>query len=583
MIARRNEVKRKLTKLMAISLTAAMLTSCGLPGLGTVEEEPEPVEVVEDEADDGGIELPPSEGSGFKPNEDTEGAEDEQATVADPRIIVMQKFYYEVSDDEYYNSLLQGHVQIPLLSDESAEDYPELAAALKTDAGKRLEEFDHMVDESITEVKEWYKEMDPEEFYGGYEVTHDIVVKRADDRVVSMFVSMTQYSGGAHGIYGNTPVNYDARTGKKLNLADVITSEDGFADLVKDALESKYADELEMFYGLDDSLSHYTTGDVSEDQDIMDDDYQYSYTWALDHEGLEIYFGPYELAPYASGDQSVVLKYSDHPDLFVADYLPDEGEKGYIEYFNRFTANYDVNGDGDIDYIGLDNLYENDDYNYPVGLQLYVNDETMDFPEECDLAFPDEAKGYYVHTADGRNLIYVLVPSYNDFSDLVVFDVTDGKIRYVGTDCRPSFVIDYDNDEDTSRYFILYDPDNMQFADRFDIVCTFEGFKSYHVGSDGMPETDDEIYTIYQTVGWEPIECVKAFEAECVDDESAPEMITINAGETFEFRFTDGRTYVDAEISDGRMVRLYFDEYGNDVVINGEDANQLFKELMYAG
>ncbi|MCR4597233.1 MAG: DUF3298 and DUF4163 domain-containing protein [Lachnospiraceae bacterium] len=577
-------MKKRITILLSLSLVTAMLTSCGLPFGKDDETEPETAEQVSGQEEDAadGIEIPPSDGPGFKAGEETGDDRNAEQEVSDPQVIVRQKFYYEISDDDYYNSLLQGHVQIPLLSDASAQDYPHLADALNADAADELETFDGMVDEGLNEVREWYKEMDPENFYGSYYLTRDVTVKRADSRVLSIFLYETQYAGGAHGIYGNIPLNYDAQTGDRLKLEDVLASTDGFNDLVKAELEKKYADETDMFFGLDESLSHYTTGDVPEDQDVTDEDYTYSYTWALDHEGLELYFGPYELAAYAAGDQTVVLKYDDHPELFEQKYLPEDHDVGYIEFFDRYTGRFDVDGDGEADQIGLDNIYEDDDYENPTGLSVYLNDETVELTMQDGPAIPDEAGGYYVHTSDGRNLLYVISPSYSDYVDMIFFDISDGKLDLIGYDCKPSFFISDDEDGMSYTRFILYDPDDMQFSDRFDVITTFQGFKSYHVGSDGRPETDDEVYSIYRTGGWEPVTAAASFEAECIDGDT-PENITIDAGETFEFAATDGKTYVDARISDGRMVRLYFEGSGMDVKINGRNAQDLFRDLMYSG
>ena len=235
-------MKKKFKILISLSLITVMLTSCGLP-FGTADEagsgNTEP-EAVQEEETDGGIEIPPSEGQGFKTGEET-GDDQEQQVSSDPQVIVKQKYYYEVSDDEYYNKLLDGHVQIPLLSDRSAQEYPNLAAALNADAEDELSTFDSMVEEGVTEVRDWYKEMDPENFYGNFYLTRDVTVKRADSRVLSIFLYETQYAGGAHGIYGNIPLNYDAQTGDRLKLEDVLTSTDGFNDLIRTELEKKYA------------------------------------------------------------------------------------------------------------------------------------------------------------------------------------------------------------------------------------------------------------------------------------------------------------------------------------------------------
>ena len=586
-------MKKKLSVLICAVTMTSMLTSCALipdflkngddnePEETVTTEETEEAEVEEEES---GVDFSFSDGPGFSSGfgkKDEEGA-DLSDSDKKPEVIIMKKYYWETSEDNYYNKLLSGHVQIPILTEESAKYYPELAKRLESDAQKELEYYDVMVEDSRKEARDFYQEVGaPEDYSYGYILERDVLVKRADDRILSMYLSDTQYFGGVHGTSGKVSLNYDSQTGERLELWQVLTNRDGFNDLVKAELRKKYVEDT--FFDLDENLSHYTTEDVTEEQDFSGDDFLLSYTWSLTTEGLEVCFAPYEIAPYASGELSVVFGYNDYPEIFDDRFYPDNKPKGYIEYFDRYTGSFDVDGDGETDFIGIDNVYDDNDYEYPTGLSLYINDKTVEMPEEYEPEFADDTKGYFVHTADGRNLIYLIALTYSDYIDLYAFDVTDGDIRYVGSQCTPSFYMDYDEETDCNIEFLLYDPDNMHFAERFDYICTFNAFKTYHVGSDGMPETDDDVYTIYRAGGWEPVTAIKSFDAECIDDADNPEPITIGKGETFEFFATDGETYVDARLSDGTKVRLYIDGRGNDIKVNGQYAEDLFKELMYSG
>ncbi len=583
-------MKKKLGMAVCAVTIASMLTSCGLiPDFGKDDTDNEPEEVIQEEEpeqpeeDDEPTALPTSDGQGFNAGFGKKEAEEDLSDEdVKPEIIIKKKYYWETSDDDYYNKLLSGHVQVPLLTEESAKYYPELAKRIESDAQEELDYYDVLVEDAKKEAQEFYEETGaPENFQHGYILTRDVIVKRADERILSLYLSDTQYYGGVHGTSGNVSLNYDAQTGERLELWQVLTNRDGFTDLVKAALRKKYVEDT--FFDLDENLSHYTTEDVTEEQDFSGDDFLIPYTWTLTTEGLEICFAPYEIAPYASGELSVVFGYNDYPEIFDDRFYPDNKPKGFIEFFDRYSGSFDVDGDGETDYIGIENVYDGDDYEYPTGLTLYVNDNYVEMPEEYEPEFADDSKGYFVHTSDGRNLIYIIAMTYSDYIDLYAFEVTDGDIRYVGSQCTPSFYIDYDEDNECNIEFLLYDPDNMHFAQRFDYVCTFNAFKTYYVGPDGMPKTDDEIYTIYHTGGWEPVTAVKSFDAECRDDVNNLEPITIDKGETFEFYETDGETYVDAELSDGTKVRLFIDGMGNDVKVNGQYARDLFKDLMYSG
>lgn len=529
---------------------------------------------------------------------DAEEAADSQANADQaqdkpaPEIVVVSKTYYETAEDENYTPLLQGHFQTPVLSEESALIYPELAKAMEADAVTELDFFDSEVESDLAEAKEYYDATYPDSYFGFFTVTQDVSVKRADEKVVSIFFPVTQYMGGAHGIYGNGCTTYDSATGKILELQDVLADTTGLNALIKADLEKQYPDHEDVFFGLEESLSHYvpytveedvSTGNTAEDYE----NYQVNYTWALNSEGLELYFGPYELAAYASGAQTVVLTYDEHPELFKPEYIPTEKKSSYLEYFEYYLSNHDIDGDGSVDSIYLEpvwneNKQDETDQDY-INLELSFNTESLKLSEDYDIAFPDEAKGYYIHLADGRDYVYVIAPTYSDYIELIVVDITGGKLKKVGEEYYPSFYISYDTDNETSRQFILSDPEHMKFATRFDLINTFSGFKDYHVGPDGMPVSDDTEFKIYETGGWEPVTCIRDFEATYINESGEEEPFTVKTGETFTFLSTDGKSYIDTEISDGTRVRLYVEGNGMDVKVNGLKADEIFKELMYAG
>lgn len=598
-------MKNKITVYMMIAaLSLSALSGCGKSAgdaadpqaTDTAKEAPE-AEGVADSADTDAVEDKATAGT----EAETESAEaaadsgsnaDETADKPDPELMVMKKYYYETADDENYTNLLTGHVVTPVLSDESALVYPELAKSMEAEAKKELDYFESEVTRYTAEAQDFYNETYPDYFYGGYTLTQDVNVKRADGQVVSVFFPVTSYMGGAHGMYGNGATTYDSRTGKVLELKDVLSRTDDLRQILKKALEKEYPDHEDIFFGLEDSLSHYvpyavsideSTGETAEDYE----NYEVGYTWALNKEGLEFYFGPYELAAYASGAQSVVLSYDEYSDLIKPEYIPTETKAGFIEFFDKYMYAYDLDGDGETDSVSVDPVWneaKEDEYDQDyINLDIYFNSESLRLSEDYDIPDPDQAKGYYIHTDDGRDYVYVIAPTYSDYIELIVVDITGGKLKKVGEEYYPSFVAGYDTDTDISREYVLSDPNKMKFASRFDLITTFSAFKNYHVGSDGMPVSDDKVYEISYTGGWEPVTCIKDFEATYINESGEEEPFTVKKGETFEFIETDGETYLDTVISDGTKVRLYIEGNGMEMKVNGLDASEVFKELMYAG
>ena len=438
---------KKISRAVAIALIASMLlTGCGLTdamaeiiseklqeSLGTEENTgtTETTDVIGTDPEE--PEFSPTE------TEEPESVEEPEADVqtADPELVVMTKYAYELSDDDEYNTLLTSKIQVPALTDESAEVYPELAASLKKLADDKLLNFDNTIPLLYEESSKEYETYEDHEYWAPYESDSRVSVRRADASVVSLFFPFTDYYGGAHGIYGNSSATFDTKTGDNLLLSDVLKSTNDLNDIILKDIQEQYPDDMDMFIDLEDSLSHY-----SADANYDDMEYPIPYTWALTHEGLEIYFGPYEIAVYAMGDQTVLLRYEDYPDLFVEKYVPSGKNDGFIEHFGRYTDKYDVDGDGEKDAIGVDPVWDTENEEY-VNAQVYVNDIEIPVGEgDYDVAFPEEAEGYYVHTDDGRNYLYLLCATYSDYYDIYVYDLNSGRPKKAGYGCCPSFYID---------------------------------------------------------------------------------------------------------------------------------------------
>ena len=503
----------------------------------------------------------------------------EEAYSGFPEIVLLKKSYYESSDDGRYRELFKGEFATPVLSERSAKLYPDLAIALKTDGERELEFYEEESTGMINNVRAKYLE-DPDNFGNPYRLDQDVTVKRADEKVVSLFFPISTYAGGAHAVYTNGHTTYDTASGRALKLADVVTSLPNLPALLKSAIETQYAAEKDNFRGLEENLSRYVDGDSYSEGD----QYFTGYTWALNDEGLEFYFGPYELGDYALGSQSVVLKYSDHPELFNPAYVPDRTvRKGRIVQTDWIVPGLDINKDGKDDSLYVEYNYD-ESSEEKINAYLVFNSDRVNIDREKNMETYDDIKCYFVQTADLRSYAYVITNEYNDLMGVHVYDLNTGLIREIGVDYFAQPIVEND-DRDFSLYkeYAFYDPGNMLFASKFDIIASFNAIRSYHVGTTGMPVSDDGIYEIGLVSNWAPITCKMDFECSFLDSEGYLKKGTVRSGETFELLRTDGRTWIDARISDGRTVRLEISGDSNSLKINGIPAEELFKELMYAG
>ncbi len=146
-------------------------------------------------------------------------------------------------------------------------------------------------------------------FYGPFERTRDIFVRRADSRVVSLMESVSSYTGGVHGIYGIGGTNFDARTGKKLALSDVCPNTEGLIAAIIKQLGFDYPDASFMQSGstlMQDMARQYVSDGVL--------------PWTLDPRGVTVYFNPYIIGSYAEGIYTATILFSQHPELFAEEY-----------------------------------------------------------------------------------------------------------------------------------------------------------------------------------------------------------------------------------------------------------------------
>ena len=236
--------KRLLTVTLALVMTASMI-GCG--------DRPTPKSKDEVKTGEKQEEVKEASEKSDSENENSEEIKSDDAEVKSsaptgaPQLVLYKKNTYEFSDDGEYKELVRGRFNMPLLSDKSAEEYPALAAALEADCKKETAAYDAQIAQSVTDAKNWYVET-PDAFYGPWETTQDVSVMRCDEKVVSFFLPVYQFMGGAHGIYGNGYVTYDTQTGMVLHLSDVLTSTDNLTSMLHDDLLTQYADDPDMFF-----------------------------------------------------------------------------------------------------------------------------------------------------------------------------------------------------------------------------------------------------------------------------------------------------------------------------------------------
>ncbi|MEL7533371.1 MAG: DUF3298 domain-containing protein [Bacteroidota bacterium] len=108
------------------------------------------------------------------------------------------------------------------------------------------------------------------------------------------------FSGAAHGNYGSDTYNFDMRTGQKLMPKDLFVEgyEAGLGEAIKERMMEVYGEEFEYF----------SYGGIGEKQEYQ-----------LFKDSLNVFFDPYEIAPYAAGRVEVRLGYDELERFIKAD------------------------------------------------------------------------------------------------------------------------------------------------------------------------------------------------------------------------------------------------------------------------
>lgn len=478
------------------------------------------------------------------------------------------------------------------LDAETAKQYPALQRAL-VQAAK--DETAH-AQKSIAELSAEYQELtaDWSEYEGYMTETVKPHVMRADSRIVSVLCNFQDYHGGAHGYYYSYGLNYDVASGRELKLSDVVLKKEKFIELVRDKFEEKYANDTYMLTNAGEYLA--TLGDE-----------EYASTpWIMDSESITLFFAPYVLGTYADGAQEVSIYFDEAPELFTAKYLDTCAE--YVIPLLP-ARSYEVNaGDGKRVAVDVDFDY-NDQYGSYT--REYVIGNARIRPESYSYSSDS-----YIVVAGGKHYIYTFASAENDYSMLEVVDVAAKSLDESRTENAGLGGVNYTWDEgsdyDTSclRGPAFTDPADISLSRRLEVLGTTNGYRSCHVGADGYPAANDELYTIITSFA---IRAKKDLKLDVVDASGKKTGTkTVPAGTyLFDMR-TDGESFVDLQTIDASALgindesewkyfqianrstdhidltkpiyRVHIDHSdGWPYHVNGVEEDSLFEGIMYAG
>ena len=450
----------------------------------------------------------------------------------------IKKEYLVVEDESA--SVLQN--AIDEFNEELATDYETQISEMK---GVRLLE------------KEESDEANPVEEYEESHYENKLLPMRADHRILSVLKeSEGNLIGGAYPDRVFFAATFDVKTGKRLTLEDVAQNMDILRDELMTELNNSYGDRL--IQNWEETL-----------QTMLEED---GLTFLLGNPGLVFLFNPFELAPGAQGILQVTFPYEDAEEIIREEYICDSDE--YSIALPSFSSiSVDLEGDGEAEEISVSS--SKDEYYYE-DVSVTVGGEAV-----SEDAYFYDFDSYLLHTKRG-DYIYVDTTSDNDYHTVYVFEIEDHTPRFVGS--QDAGIAGSFEESDAFLRGVLTDSSAFCLSTKIDLLSTYHGVKTYRVGGDGMPETEDEYYEVevYYT-----LKAAKPFSLEVLSDDLEPtgETEEIPVGRELTIIRSDGETVVDLCDEDGKYYRaeVYLDDSDYWQTIDGESIEDLFEMTYFAG
>ncbi|MBP3882798.1 MAG: DUF3298 domain-containing protein [Lachnospiraceae bacterium] len=475
--------------------------------------------------------------------------------------------------------IASGSYDTVTLTEEAVIDYPHLNKAIEAENDviaekyeKTFAEIKEAAENAIAEQRE-----DTEEFPVG-NMEGKIVPVRCDRSVLSFYeVTSLYYPGAAHGSVGYSGYNYKPENGEQITLAEVFTDPAALKPAVAKYLRAQ-ADGSPI-EDAEDALQYYF------DEGNMD-----ALTWVIDQDGVTFLFAPSDIAPYAMGTLESKIYFDREPSLFTGNYGPSK--EGYVKPLSPYTEmTVDLDGDGSDEKLSVTGTYEegNEIYEYS-GIQVSVGDQVCTAEQYCFSMQPS-----FVHTEDGRNYVYVVTGTDNDYPELTVFAIKDnvpsllGKMDGTGfaSAFHPEYVDgEYSLEQSFSERYPLIDPSKFALGTRMQLMSTYSGRRFYKAGEDGMPAPLTDLYEIDADITLTTLVPVKAEVVDLSKEEATGEEKEIPAGTKLNFWRTNGTDTVDFRTDDmetGEAFRIKVETGDDGQTVNGIKLQEAFDGTVFGG
>lgn len=312
-----------------------------------------------------------------------------------PEITYKTEVLSEKAEDG--TELVAGTILYPVVSFPQKK---EVEDAINGDIQAMLEEFRSYIPETIDAAKEEIKFTQSEDYpFQPFDASVDFATLRNSGNVLSFAKTDYSYTGGAHGNYAMTGINYDLTTGKRITLDQLGSDLESVKSFVSDYV-IKQANVASYKNRLNEGFEAYLMDTIWVDG-----------KWYFSNTGVHFYGNPYELGSYAAGIIEFIIPYEEFPGL--------NENYSYNGNYDRLVpvgaeVTKDINGDGQQDTILFEAIENPEDF--VVTPKLTINGK--DYSEQLEFENPASDLYAVVDLDKNDNYIELAISQYGASDDL---------------------------------------------------------------------------------------------------------------------------------------------------------------------
>ena len=443
--------------------------------------------------------------------------------------------YYDSGEDSKY---IFGYYPMAEVTD---ENYPELASAVSSWFDNYKENYEAEMEKYAADAKMAAEDMGDD--FSIYTLNYSAKAQRLDNRITSIAISESSYTGGAHGYDYMYGITFDTQTGKEIQFEDLGDIQSDVAEYIDEYIKQK-RNEGYMFDFYEDTIAEKLANPV----------------WYLDGIGLNFIFNAYDIGSYAEGRTIVSIPYS-KMENFNPEYKM-EGGAMFAELRQNEPVSVDANEDGKMETIELLSEY---DENGDTKMSLKVNDVSMEL-DMC--AYMTTA--YFVRAENGRSFVLVSCDMMSDDFTTQFIEVTEGTPKKLET---------------ISGKLIGMSNDTFTVSAAIYTLGTYTAKRSYTF-AEGVVKPVEERFEFKQR-GCEKTEegglVLKAAMKVLIEQNGSMEEKELPAGTKIYPINSDGESVVGFELEDDTYGEITFERKDAIIYINGVSEFDLFESLPYAG